>query len=365
MYLRYIDDIFGIWLHGAEEHRTFHGHANEIHPKLKVDLRTSQENKEFLDVCVRLSEKGILTTDLHVKPTDSKSYLHFGSDHPLHTKKAVPFGLGIRIRRICTSEKDFEVHRDNLKSRLLAREYPEAIVDQELRKVEKVSKDTLLVDRSAKDAEVRVPLAVTFTQNLPNIRHALRNKRHILQKSQRLRDVFLSDSIVAYRRGRNLGDILVHAKTKRATVKERGKIENCGKNCVICRRMFTDADRIVGAQKHCITTYDRTIGCRSVNVVYGIWCGVCRCVCYVGETGGSVYTRTQNHLSSIRANNPAVVLPVRAHFHGPGHSIDDVFVVGLERVWRDSVEYRRVRERRWMNLLGTSGAEGRLNKRYN
>ena len=42
----------------------------------------------------------------------------------------------------------------------------------------------------------------------------------------------------------------------------------------------------------------------------------------------------------------------------------DVRVVGLERVWRQNVEHRRARERRWMNLLGTHGAIGGLNKRY-
>ena len=91
---------------------------------------------------------------------------------------------------------------------------------------------------------------------------------------------------------------------------------------------------------------------------------VTRCVCYVGETGGCLYTRIQNHLSSIRADSPAVVLPVRSHFCAPGHSVSDVRVVGLERVWRPNVEYRRVRERRWMDLLGTNGAVHGLNKRY-
>ena len=100
-------------------------------------------------------------------------------------------------------------------------------------------------------------------------------------------------------------------------------------------------------------TFDRTIGCRSVNVIYGIWCSACRYVRYVGETGGCLYTRIQNHLSSIRTSSPAVSLPVKHHFLAPGHNIDDVRVVGLEMMWSRDVEYRRAREKRWMNLLGT------------
>ena len=53
---------------------------------------------EFLDVVVKLDDRGFLTTDLYTKPTDSKSYLHFSSDHPIHTKKAIPFGLGLRAK---------------------------------------------------------------------------------------------------------------------------------------------------------------------------------------------------------------------------------------------------------------------------
>ena len=208
-------------------------------------------------------------------------------------------------------------------------------------------------------------MAITFSKYIPDVRAILRNKRHFLHRSQSLRKIFPVDPMVAYRRGRNLRDMLVHSKTRYLTGnRNRRKVENCGKECVICKRMYADSDLVAGAQEEHVTTYDRTIGCRSVNVVYGIWCDVCKYVCYVGETGDCLYTRVQNHLSSIRAVNPAIELPVRSHFCAPGHGVGDVRVVGLERVWSQNVEYRRIRERRWMNLLGTNGAVGGLNRRY-
>ena len=365
VYVRYIDDIFGIWLHGLDELSNFHNRANQIHPRIQVDLRTSQSEIEFLDVLVKLEETGILTTSLFEKPTDSKSYLHFDSDHPIHTKKAVPFGLGLRVKRICTKQEDYKLHRDKLKARLVERRYPAPLVEKELQKVDNVSRDQLLSSNPLKQNEKRVPMALTFSRYLPNVPGLLKKKRYILNRSQRLREIFTSDSMVAYKRGKNLKDMLVHSKTRGITTNhDTRRTEDCGKGCVICMRMFKGEEKVVGAQEGHVTTYDRTIGCRSVNVVYGIWCDICRCICYVGETGGSLYSRVQNHLSSIRANNPTVILPVRSHFYAPGHSISDVRVVGLERVWRQNVEYRRARERRWMNLLGTHGAIGGLNKRY-
>ena len=284
----------------------------------------------------------------------------------MHTKKAVPFGLGLRMKRICTRNDDFKRHRGNLKARLIEREYPASLVEQELRKVDKLSRDQLLAGRSAQDKDKRVPMAVTFSQYLPNITAVPKSKRDLLQRSQRLTNIFPLDPMIACKRGRNLRDMLVHRKTKHTLSKREGEIiENCGKGCVICKRMYYGEERVTGARVECVTRYDKTIGCRSVNVIYGIWCGVCRCVCYVGETGGCLYTRVQNHLSSIRASNPAVALLVRSHFCASDHGIQDVWVIGLERVWRQNVEYRRARERRWMNLLGTNDAMGGtgMNKR--
>ena len=41
MYFRYIDDIFGVWLHGEQELNNFQNRANQINPKIQVDLRIS------------------------------------------------------------------------------------------------------------------------------------------------------------------------------------------------------------------------------------------------------------------------------------------------------------------------------------
>ena len=39
IYLRYIDDIFGIWLHGEDALRKFHSLTNGLHDQIKLELR--------------------------------------------------------------------------------------------------------------------------------------------------------------------------------------------------------------------------------------------------------------------------------------------------------------------------------------
>ena len=359
LYLRYIDDVFGIWLGSVESLQAFHSVANSIHPNIKVDLRYSETKIEFLDVLVGLNN-GYVKTDLFSKPTDSKTYLHFSSDHPSHTKKAVPMGLALRMKRICSDPDDYNRHKQELKDRLVERGYPDDLIEGGFKRADDTERDNLLGGNTRKSKTIdRVPLVITYSNYLPSIRKVLKDKKHLLRHSEHLSDIFKRDSLVSYRRGRNLKDMLVHAKTKRLLRGERGP-QNCGKNCVICRRMFSESALIQGPSKSSCT-FDRTIGCKSFNVIYGVYCKVCHCLCYVGETGGALYARLANHLSTIRTNSSAMEFPVAGHFNSTGHSLDDILFVGLERVWKKEVIYRRLRERRWIDLLGTSRQQGGLN----
>ena len=369
MYLRYIDDIFGIWLHGEDKLKEFHSLANAIHEQIKLDLRISSTEIEFLDVKVSVEDDG-LKTDVYAKPTDSKAYLHFSSDHPSHMKKAIPLGLAMRAKRICSSDPDFINQTEDICKNLSERQYPEALVNQGLNRVKHMKRKDVLrgAETSDKNYSVKkqrkgVPLVVTYSSHLPNISKILKEKKTILSRSEKLREIFKDDVYVSYRRGTNLKDVLVHGKTKRLVKTDAQSQGNCGKNCVICKVMYRQKDRITGpgGETKTTCTYDKTIGCKSRNVVYGVFCEVCDCIVYVGETGGILYQRVQNHLSTIRCGRTE--MEVAAHFSGAGHSLSSAKFVGLEKVWRAWVTYRRVREQRWVNLLGTHRNNGGLNKK--
>ena len=50
-------------------------------------------------------------------------YLNKNSNHPESTKKAIPFGLGLRARRICSTEENYQIQRKKIKSNLRKRGY--------------------------------------------------------------------------------------------------------------------------------------------------------------------------------------------------------------------------------------------------
>ena len=112
VYFRFVDDVWGLWTHGQDASLDFHTKGNQIiiNPRIKLELRFSTEQLEFLDTVMSLRGAS-LHTDLYTKPTDKHLYLHMESSHPEATKKALPYGLGVRVKRICLEEGNYRKHR--------------------------------------------------------------------------------------------------------------------------------------------------------------------------------------------------------------------------------------------------------------
>ena len=60
-YVRFVDDIWGIWSHGEEAPIQFYKRANSIHTRIEVDLRYSTECIEFLDTVTSIEDGYIKT----------------------------------------------------------------------------------------------------------------------------------------------------------------------------------------------------------------------------------------------------------------------------------------------------------------
>ena len=71
-------------------------------------------------------------------------YLHMCSSHPESTKKAIPYGLGVRIKRICSSNDNYLLHRKDFKSYLQDRGYNVNFIESELGKVDATKRTDLL-----------------------------------------------------------------------------------------------------------------------------------------------------------------------------------------------------------------------------
>ena len=347
LFIRYIDDIFGIWTESIQKLKEFHKTANDIHPNIQVDLKSSTSSLEFLDVLIEVKDSEIQTS-LYKKPTDNHLYLHAKSDHPRTTKKAIPYGLGIRAKRICSDHNQYWKERQEIKKHLKTRGYRSEDVETSLKKVDTIDRRQLLEYKTKKTTCKRVPLTLTYHRNLPNIQQIVHDKLNILHRSERMQSVFPQAPITAFRRDTNIGDILVHAKHK--SIFERNNITKCQK-CAICTYISDEHEHIFKGRQY---TFNR-INCKTSNLVYAIKCRQCEEVMYVGETGTTIYERFQNHISCIKR---VITNPITDHFTGRDHSVGDLEIICLELIRSNDIHLRKIRESFWITKLQTKHPKG-------
>ena len=106
-------------------------------------------------------------------------------------------------------------------------------------------------------------------------------------------------------------------------------------------------------------SYDR-LSCGSTNVIYGIDCVHCGLV-YVSETVRSLRSRMNGNRSAMKKEGQSLL---HRYFHQSDHSVDDMRVQILEKVYHSSenptllTSIRRTRELFWIKEVGTDKPYG-------
>ena len=133
---------------------------------------------------------------MHKKNTDKYQYLPATSCHPNSVKRVIPYGLGVRVKRICSSDKDYKARRNEIKTHLQNRGYRSSLIEEQLQKVDELNREDLLQYKDRKEND-RVPLVFTYFKALPNIHAILRKHLKILHQSNRLKKILSDPPIVS------------------------------------------------------------------------------------------------------------------------------------------------------------------------
>ncbi|XP_078265981.1 receptor-transporting protein 3-like [Rhinoraja longicauda] len=129
----------------------------------------------------------------------------------------------------------------------------------------------------------------------------------------------------------------------------------CNRRCKTCR--FTSTLGFIQGPKQPFQVR-QTFSCTSSNLVYCIRCKRCELL-YIGETERRLSDRFDEHLRSVRHNQPD--LPVAKHFNSPSHSESDLSVMGLLQCRSEAG--RKLKEKRLIFRLGTLHPSGMNLKR--
>ena len=206
LYLRYIDDLFLIWTGTKQQFEDFISNLNDQHPSIKFSHKISKKSIDFLDTTVYIKNRRLHTT-IFTKPTDKQNYLHYKSEHPLPLKNSIPFGQILRIKRICSEAKEFMKNCTKMLSKFTLRGYPKIITQQAYHKTFSLQRNNLLKTKMKKRSQ-RIPLVVTYNRTFPPLGAIVNKHWYILQSDPKMENKFNERPVVAYRRCKNLRDMI-------------------------------------------------------------------------------------------------------------------------------------------------------------
>ena len=203
-YCRFINDIFFIWNGTVIQFQ-----LNNRHPIIKFDFKFSKTNIEFLDSTVyKNKEQNKLLTTVYCKPTDRRNFLHYTSAHPRSLIKSIPYSQALRLKKICAETSELSKNLQVLKESFINRSFKEKFLDTEFQRLSEIERDTLLTPKSKEKDQKRIPFITTHNKTLPNLKQIVNKHWHLLQINSNPRTAFEQEPLIAYRRNKNLGDLI-------------------------------------------------------------------------------------------------------------------------------------------------------------
>ena len=115
----------------------------------------------FLDISVSFNGNA-LATSVSYNHTDAHSYPLFSSSHPSHTKQSISYSQILRLRRLCSDDKDFESKSLEMKTFFVEIGYPTHLLDSAIQKAFNNSRRDTLKPPLAKISDDKIPLVLTF-----------------------------------------------------------------------------------------------------------------------------------------------------------------------------------------------------------
>ena len=154
--------------------------------------------------------------------------------HPSHTFQGVPKGLAKRVCRTCSTPALYKEQSTHLKNNLFRRGYQAHKVQAAIDEMSLLDRQSLLQYR-ARSTGNRVPMVTTYHPVLKDLTNILKRHIPILHTNKRMSEVFKDPPMAAFRRPRNLKDMVVRTHLENPLPNGGFKICTDGR-CLICKQ---------------------------------------------------------------------------------------------------------------------------------
>ena len=365
VWLRYIDDIFFIWTHSEEELKEFMREMNTFDTDIKFTYEYSDQKVSFLDLQVDIVE-GKLITSLFAEPTDRHQYLHYSSCHPErhqylhysschpeHTKRSIIYSQTLRLKRLCSLEKEFKEKLSEMKSWFLKRGYLERIIDYEIEKVNFHENKK----KSGINKRKGVHFVVTYHPKLKNPNKIIKGNPYLLYKNDEVKKTLTPSPMISFRSSSKISSYIVRAKLY--PLERTVGSSKCGKKrgevCDVISETDTFSSTVTGKS----FKINHKFNCNDKCLVYLATCKICNKQ-YTGQTTDSFRSTWNKYKSKSRKfdrNEKCMQEYLYSHFESEGHNgfLEDVSIALIDKT--DGSDPTK-REKFWMHTLKTLAPYG-------
>ena len=323
---RFVDDIGGLWEGTVEQFELW---SDEVNAKLKEKGLSIKEKSEtswdinkpgeftvFLDIKYTFDNINGLKTDVNIKETDARVYLHYSSYHPKQTFPSIVYSQALRYKRIINNTDTLKLRLNELTGCFLNSGYPLKMVKGIMDDVIKRNRN---LDYKVKRKEAPFPVAwvQTYSPATSEIQTLVKEANIVLKQSPIWND---DEKVIGLvnRRGKNIGDIVLQRKrfalmpnsestgtTKCTPDLNPGERRKRGRPCESCKLM---------SQKNYIKSHHTgkkyhtpSANCQSKNIIYAAQCLICQKQ-YAGKTTCKLQTRIAGHRSHVNKTTKTILL---------------------------------------------------------
>ena len=349
LWKRFIDDVLGLFRGTEDQFNNFVSWLNSLmRGTVKFKAQISSEQVEFLDLIIS-KENGRLETNLFVKPTNLQLYLDFRSNHPKHCKVGIIYGQALRIIERCSSIENQNKNLDDLKQKLLDRNYPTNIICRQIDRAKRRNrKDLIFQDRnniSRNKTADKTRLIFTFNKGNPPLQKWLRDAQRLLLRNERAQRIG-ENMQVTYKQPKNLKSLICGVKKIRSDIFEENP--GCSKchGCHACQ-VLTESKTFQSTNTKKVYHIRQKMNCDSTYVIY---LGTCKRCCgqYVGKTISAFKRHHSGHKQEVKNSYGGL----GHHFGGErGCGYTNMSFILIEKILSESREVLAEREVFWQHQL--------------
>ena len=243
-----------------------------------------------------------------------------------------------------------------MRSWFIKGEYPEKLIDSEIRKVKFNIKEI----NSKSKSQNGVPFVVTYNPLLNSLYGIIRKNLYLLNMDQKVKEVFSSQPMVSFRSARKLSSYLVQAKLY-PLERRVGSYKCCCNRCQVCRSI-TETETFICNNGQRSYKINHSFDCNEKCLIYLLTCNCCQKQ-YVGYVGQTVYifrSRWNNYKDNARKfdrGEHCMQWHLYEYFTLPGHSgfLHDVSITLIDKT-DPSVPSKG--EDYWIDILKTKAPTG-------